>query len=73
MGRLLAEHLKIFTVETTLNNDAFPAPYGFLIKREWEWSLRDQATMLGGKRGLAAAPEAAAAAGVPADGRAATA
>ena len=43
MGRLLAEHLRIFTIETTLNNDTFPAQYGFLNKREWEWSLKDQA------------------------------
>jgi hypothetical protein len=56
MGRLLAEHLKIFTIETTLNNDVFPAPYTFFNKREWEWSLRDQALMLGARRGLAAAP-----------------
>ena len=56
MGRLLADHLKIFTVETTLNNDVFPAPYDFFNKREWEWSVRDQATMLASRRGLAAAP-----------------
>jgi len=39
MGRLLAEHLKVFTVETTLNNDVFPSPYDFLLKREWEWGI----------------------------------
>src|SRR5213079_555705 len=38
MGKLLAEHVKIFTIETTLNNDAFGGPAGFLQKREWEWS-----------------------------------
>ncbi|MGI8613496.1 MAG: lactate racemase domain-containing protein [Nocardioidaceae bacterium] len=56
MGRLLADSLKIFTVETTLNNDVFPAPYEFLLKREWEWNLRDQASMLAMRRGLAMAP-----------------
>jgi hypothetical protein len=56
MGRLLADHLKIFHVETTLNNDVFPSPYDFLNKREWEWSVRDQATMLATRRGLSAAP-----------------
>ena len=50
MGRLLAEHLKIFTIETTLNNEAFPSQLGFLNKREWEWSVKDQATMLATKR-----------------------
>lgn len=57
MGELLADHVKIFTIETTLNNDCFPAPYDFLNKREWEWGVKDQATMLAAKRGLALAPE----------------
>ncbi|MGH3412050.1 MAG: lactate racemase domain-containing protein [Marmoricola sp.] len=56
MGRLLQQHLNIFQVETTLNQDIFPAPYEFLLKREWEWSVRDQASMLGMRRGLALAP-----------------
>ena len=38
MGRLLARHLQIFTIETTLNNQTFPASMPFLVKREWEWS-----------------------------------
>jgi hypothetical protein len=57
MGRMLAEHLKIFTVETTVDNNVFPAPYEFLQKREWEWNLRDQASMLAARRGLAVAPK----------------
>jgi lactate racemase-like protein len=56
MGELLAQHLRIFTVETTLNNTVFGPPYEFLNKREWEWSLRDQASMLAARRGLALAP-----------------
>jgi lactate racemase len=59
MGRLLADHLRIFTVETTLNNDTFPEQLGFLNKREWEWSMKDQATMLGAKRGLKLLPDRA--------------
>ena len=50
MGRLLAEHLKIFTIETTLNNDTFPSQLGFLNKREWEWSAKDQGMALAAKR-----------------------
>jgi hypothetical protein len=56
MGRLLAEHLRIFTVETTLNNDTFPQQLGFLNKREWEWSVADQATMLAAKKANERAP-----------------
>jgi hypothetical protein len=56
MGRLLAEHLKIFTIETTLNNEVFSARYGFLMKREWEWTVRDQAGMLTARRALSVAP-----------------
>jgi hypothetical protein len=45
MGRLIAENgVKVFQIETTLNGDTFPAQFGFLQKREWEWSLRDRAT-----------------------------
>jgi hypothetical protein len=50
MGRLLANHLKIFTIETTLNNDTFPPPFEFLQRREWEWSVADQAAYLAAKR-----------------------
>ena len=50
MGRLLAEHCTIFTVETTLNNDTFAPPAEFLQKREWEWNLKDQAAFFATKR-----------------------
>jgi len=50
MGRLLAGQVRIFTIETTLNNDTFGAPFDFLQKREWEWSVKDQATFLATKR-----------------------
>ena len=56
MGRLLAQHLKVFTIETTLNNDTFPRAFGFLNKREWEWSLFDQANMLAAKKANEKAP-----------------
>ena len=56
MGRLLAQHLRIFTIETTLNNDTFPAAFSFLNKREWEWSVKDQAAMLAARRANERAP-----------------
>ena len=51
MSNVLGEHLNIFQIETTVNNETFPSPTGFLNKREWEWSLADQATYLAVKRG----------------------
>jgi hypothetical protein len=57
MGRLLAGNgLRIFTIETTLDNETFPKPFGFMNKREWEWSLADQATYLAAKRANDTAP-----------------
>ncbi|MGH8870220.1 MAG: lactate racemase domain-containing protein [Actinomycetes bacterium] len=50
MGKLLAGQVPIFTIETTLNNDTFAPPVEFLNKREWEWSLKDQATFLAVKK-----------------------
>ena len=46
MGAVLTEHVKVFQIETTLNNDIFGGPLEFLQKREWEWSIKDQASML---------------------------
>lgn len=57
MGRVLAGGgLRIFTIETTLNNQTFPKPFGFMNKREWEWSLADQATYLAAKKANDSAP-----------------
>ena len=50
MKGLIDEHVKVFTIETTLNNDTFPSSMGFLNKREWEWNVRDQASYLAVKR-----------------------
>ncbi|MFW5898882.1 MAG: transcriptional regulator, partial [Jiangellaceae bacterium] len=51
MKDLIGEHVPVFQIETTLNNDTFPSATGFLNKREWEWNLADQATYLAVKRG----------------------
>jgi Lactate racemase N-terminal domain len=51
--------VKIFTIETTLNNDVFPDPFSFMNKREWEWSVRDQATYLAAKKANEMAPDKA--------------
>ncbi len=57
MGRLLKDSgVRIFAIESTLNNDTFPSELGFLNKREWEWSAYDQALMIGARRGNEIAP-----------------
>ena len=44
--------LKVFQIETTLNNDTFPSEMAFLQKREWEWNVRDRATFVAANKGL---------------------
>jgi hypothetical protein len=57
MGRLIAASgVKVFQIETTLNNDAFPPAFAFLQKREWEWSARDRASFLAVSRSLERTP-----------------
>ena len=57
MGDLLKSNgLKVFTIETTLNNNTFPDPFGFMNKREWEWSLLEQGTYLAAKKANDMAP-----------------
>ncbi len=58
MGRLLAaEGVKIFQIETTLNNNTFAKPFDFLQKREWEWSARDRASYVATAAALDRAPD----------------
>ncbi|MGH2811824.1 MAG: lactate racemase domain-containing protein [Actinomycetota bacterium] len=56
MGRLVEAEMKVFKIETTLNNDAFGSPFDFLQKREWEWSAKDQAAFIAAKRATDRAP-----------------
>jgi hypothetical protein len=57
MGRLIAASgVKVFQIETTLNNDTFPTSFSFLQKREWEWGLRDRASFLAVSKSLERAP-----------------
>jgi hypothetical protein len=55
MGEVLRNSgIKVFQIETTLNNDTFgtSGPMSVLQKREWEWTARDRATFVGMKAGL---------------------
>jgi hypothetical protein len=56
MGRLIADHINVFQIETNLNNDAFPPAFGFLQKREWEWSVKDRVAFLGASKALDRTP-----------------
>ena len=57
MGHVLQEHVKVFQIETTLNNQAFPKSFSFLTKREWEWGPRETGLYRAAKRGLDVAPK----------------
>jgi lactate racemase len=55
MGKVLRDAgVKIFQIESTLNNDTFgtSGPMAVLQKREWEWSARDRASFIAMKAGL---------------------
>jgi hypothetical protein len=57
LGKLLRDHgPKIFQIETTLNTDMFPEPFGFINKREWEWTAKDRAIYLGTTKALRRTP-----------------
>ncbi|TMM17666.1 MAG: DUF2088 domain-containing protein [Actinobacteria bacterium] len=58
MGRhIAASGVKVFQIETTLNNDTFPDQFRFLQRREWEWSVRDRAGFLAVSKSLERTPE----------------
>ncbi len=59
MGKVLRDAgVKIFQIETTVNNDTFgrEGPLSMLQKREWEWSGRDRASFLAMQQGLKVMP-----------------
>jgi hypothetical protein len=58
MGKVLRDSgIKIFQIETTLNSDTFPSQFGFLQKREWEWTARDRAGFLASSKALDRTPD----------------
>lgn len=56
MGDVVKKHVRIFTIETTLNGDAYPSLLGFLQKREHTWNLRDRLMYHGSRLGMKALP-----------------
>jgi hypothetical protein len=54
-GKVLKDSgIKIFQIETTVNNNTFgyDGPLSMLQKREWEWTARDRVTFMGMQAGL---------------------
>src|SRR3954468_12221871 len=57
MGEVLkSSGVKVFQIETTLNNDTFPSPFDFLQKREWDWNAKDRATFVAVSKSLERTP-----------------
>jgi hypothetical protein len=55
MGKVLKDSgVKVFQIETTMNNNVFgtEGPMSVLQKREWEWNLGDRLSFLGMKGAL---------------------
>ena len=55
-GELVEAAVPTFHIETTLNNDMFEAPLGFLAKPEQRWKAREQAGFAAIKRALDGMP-----------------
>lgn len=59
MGALLDEHVKVFHIETTLNNASYPSVFDFMAKPEHEWSALTKANFLANHRMTGVLPERA--------------
>lgn len=56
MGDIVRKHMRIFTIETTLNGNTFHSALGFLLKREHAWNVRDRLSYHGSRVGLKMLP-----------------
>lgn len=56
MGKVFDEHVKVFHIETTLNNSAFPPVFDFMAKPEQEWSAVTKANFLTNHKATQAVP-----------------
>ncbi|MGH7634926.1 MAG: lactate racemase domain-containing protein, partial [Gemmatimonadaceae bacterium] len=45
-GQLIEDTVRVFHIETTVNNHAFPSIASFMQKRETDWTAQDQAMFL---------------------------
>src|SRR5579864_271777 len=49
-GQLIEDAVRVFHIETTVNNHSFPQMVSFLQKRETDWTAQDQAAFLAVKQ-----------------------
>jgi hypothetical protein len=59
MGTIFDEHVKVFHVETTLNNQTYPSVFDFIAKPEHQWSTVTRANFLATHRAMQTMPTAA--------------
>ena len=57
-GELIEDAVRVFHIETSINNHSFPAIAGFLQKRETDWTAADQAQFVAMKQMTDLAPPA---------------
>src|SRR5215208_5641071 len=46
MGRIFDERVKVFHIESTLNNQTYPAAFDFMAKPEYQWGMLTKANFL---------------------------
>jgi len=56
---LVSAAVPVFHIDAVLDNDGFAQPLGFLGEREWDWTLKDRATLAAVRRGLEWTPKRA--------------
>ena len=56
MGAIFREHVKVFHIETTLNNAAFPSVFDFMAKPEHEWGVVTKANFQANHRATRTVP-----------------
>jgi Lactate racemase N-terminal domain len=56
MGRIFDEHVKVFHIETTLNNRTYPSVFDFMAKPEHQWSTVTKANFLATRKAMQTMP-----------------
>jgi lactate racemase len=60
MGKIFDEHVKVFHIESTLNNQTYPSVFDFMAKPEHQWSAVTKANFLATHRATQTMPVEAA-------------